>query len=209
LLNIEVGVGRTGRVTPYSVMNPVFVSGSTVSMATLHNQSEVKRKDVLIGDTVIIRKAGEIIPEVLGPVLDKRDGSEVEWTFPEDRPSWGTHVARRNGRDADWRSPNTRTCPAQLSARLEYLAGRGGFDNEALGQKGAIDLIERGVLEDQSELFDLTEDLLKKSAVYTTKAGKVNASGKKLLSNLETARHTDLWRVLVALSIRHVGPTAA
>ena len=209
LLNIEVGVGRTGRVTPYAVMNPVFVSGSTVSMATLHNQSEVKRKGVLIGDTVIIRKAGEIIPEVLGPVLDKRDGSEVEWTFPEDCPSCGTKLAPQKEGDADWRCPNTRTCPAQLSARLEYLAGRGAFDIEALGEKGAIDLIERGVLEDESELFDLTEDLLKKSDVYTTKAGKVNASGKKLLSNLETARHTDLWRVLVALSIRHVGPTDA
>lgn len=209
LLNIEVGVGRTGRVTPYAVMNPVFVSGSTVSMATLHNQSEVKRKGVLIGDTVIIRKAGEIIPEVLGPVLEKRDGSEAEWTFPEDCPSCGTKLAPQKEGDADWRCPNTRTCPAQLSARLEYLAGRGAFDIEALGEKGAIDLIERGVLEDESELFDLTEELLKKSDVYTTKAGNVNASGKKLLSNLETARHTDLWRVLVALSIRHVGPTAA
>ncbi|MDY3128017.1 MAG: NAD-dependent DNA ligase LigA, partial [Corynebacterium sp.] len=209
LLDIQVGVGRTGRVTPYAVMEPVFVSGSTVSMATLHNQSEVKRKGVLIGDTVIIRKAGEIIPEVLGPVTDLRDGSEVEWTFPLECPSCGTTLAPQKEGDADWRCPNTRTCPAQLAARLEYIAGRGAFDIEALGEKGARDLIAQGVIEDESDLFDLTEEKLLASAVYTTKAGKVNASGKKLLKNLETARETDLWRVIVALSIRHVGPTAA
>lgn len=209
LLDIQVGVGRTGRVTPFAIMEPVFVSGSTVSMATLHNQSEVKRKGVLIGDTVTIRKAGEIIPEVLGPVADLRDGSEYEWTFPADCPSCGTTLAPQKEGDADWRCPNRRTCPAQLSARIEYLAGRGAFDIEALGEKGARDLIEQGVVEDESDLFDLTEEKLLASAVYTTKAGNLNASGKKLLANLETARHTDLWRVIVALSIRHVGPTAA
>ena len=209
LLNIEVGVGRTGRVTPFAIMEPVFVSGSTVSMATLHNQSEVKRKGVLIGDTVTIRKAGEIIPEVLGPVAELRDGSETEWEFPENCPSCGTKLAPQKEGDADWRCPNQRTCPAQLAARLEYLAGRGAFDIEALGEKGARDLIERGVLEDESDLFDLDEEKLLGSDVYTTKAGKLNASGKKFLANLETARHTDLWRVIRALSIRHVGPTAA
>lgn len=209
LLGIEVGVGRTGRVTPYAVMEPVFVSGSTVSMATLHNQTEVKRKGVLIGDTVVIRKAGEIIPEVLGPVVEKRDGTEREWVFPENCPACGTTLAPQKEGDADWRCPNTQTCPAQLSARLEYQAGRGAFDIEALGEKGAIDLIENKVLVDESDLFDLTEQDLEKSVVYTTKAGKVNASGKKLLKNLEQAKKVDLWRVIVALSIRHVGPTAA
>lgn len=209
LLDIQVGVGRTGRVTPFAVMEPVFVAGSTVSMATLHNPSEVKRKGVLIGDTVVIRKAGEIIPEVLGPVVEKRDGSEFEWQFPETCPECGATLAPSREGDADWRCPNTQSCPGQLGARLTYLAGRGAFDIEALGEKGAHDLIRSGVLVDESGLFDLTEAELEKTSVYTTKAGKVNASGKKLLKNLAESKNTDLWRVIVALSIRHVGPTAA
>ncbi|SDL67170.1 DNA ligase (NAD+) [Corynebacterium mycetoides] len=209
LLDIEVSVGRTGRATPFAVLEPVFVSGSTVSLATLHNQHEVKRKGVLIGDTVVIRKAGEIIPEVLGPVADLRDGSEREFIYPKDCPACGTELAPAKEGDADWRCPNTRSCPAQLSQRLKYLASRGAFDIEALGEKGAIDLIDSGVLVDEGDLFDLTEEDLKKSSAYTTKAGNVNAAGKKLLANLDTARERELWRVLVALSIRHVGPTAA
>ena len=209
LLDIEVSVGRTGRATPFAVLEPVFVSGSTVSMATLHNQHEVKRKGVMIGDTVVVRKAGEIIPEVLGPVADLRDGTEREFVYPENCPACGTKLAPAKEGDADWRCPNTRSCPAQLATRLEYIASRGAFDIEALGEKGAVDLIASGVLEDEAKLFDLTEDDLKKSSVYTRKDGEVNASGKKLLANLETARHADLWRVIVALSIRHVGPTAA
>ncbi|MDO5511875.1 NAD-dependent DNA ligase LigA [Corynebacterium sp.] len=209
LIDIQVGVGRTGRVTPFAIMEPVFVAGSTVSMATLHNQTEVARKGVLIGDTVVIRKAGEIIPEVLGPVVEKRDGSEREFLFPTLCPSCGTRLAPQKEGDADWRCPNSRSCPAQLSSRLTYLAGRGAFDIEALGEKGAQDLIRTGILTDESGLFDLTEADLEASRVYTTTAGTVNASGRKLLENLATARDTDLWRVIVALSIRHVGPTAA
>ena len=178
-------------------------------MATLHNQHEVKRKGVMIGDTVVVRKAGEIIPEVLGPVADLRDGTEREFVYPENCPACGTKLAPAKEGDADWRCPNTRSCPAQLSARLEYIASRGAFDIEALGEKGAQDLIASGVLEDEAKLFDLTEDDLKKSSAYTRKDGQVNASGKKLLANLETAKEADLWRVIVALSIRHVGPTAA
>ena len=209
LLDIHVGVGRTGRVTPFAIMEPVFVSGSTVSMATLHNQTEVQRKGVLIGDTVVIRKAGEIIPEVLGPVVEKRDGTEREYVFPTLCPSCGTRLAPQKEGDADWRCPNTRFCPAQLSARLTYIAGRGAFDIEALGEKGAEDLIRTGILEDESSLFDLDREKLTRSKVYTTNTGKVNATGEKLLEHLATARDTDLWRVLVALSIRHVGPSAA
>ncbi|GAB2507030.1 DNA ligase [Corynebacterium atrinae] len=209
LLDIQVGVGRTGRVTPFAIMEPVFVAGSTVSMATLHNQTEVIRKGVLIGDTVVIRKAGEIIPEVLGPVVEKRDGTEREFIFPTLCPSCGTRLAPQKEGDADWRCPNTRSCPAQLSARLTYLAGRGAFDIEALGEKGAQDLIRTGILEDEAGLFDLTSTDLESSKVYTTNAGKVNASGRKLLANLESAKKADLWRVIVALSIRHVGPSAA
>lgn len=209
LIDVQCGVGRTGRVTPFAIMEPVFVAGSTVSMATLHNQTEVKRKGVLIGDTVVIRKAGEIIPEVLGPVVEKRDGTEREFVFPKDCPSCGATLAPAKEEDADWRCPNTQSCPAQLSARLTYLAGRGGFDIEALGEKAAEDLIASGVLVDEAKLFDLTEEDLLKTNVYTTKAGKLSATGRKLLKNLETAKRTDLWRVIVSLSIRHVGPTAA
>ncbi|MHA2788757.1 NAD-dependent DNA ligase LigA [Corynebacterium sp. S7] len=209
LLDIQVGVGRTGRVTPFAVMEPVFVSGSTVSMATLHNQEEVKRKGVLIGDTVVLRKAGEIIPEVLGPVADLRDGTEREFIFPTQCPSCGTTLAPQKEGDVDWRCPNTRSCPAQLSSRLSYLSGRGAFDIEALGEKGAQDLIRSGVLIDEGALFDLTDEDLAKTSVYTNNAGEVNASGEKLLKNLATAKEVDLWRVIVALSIRHVGPTAA
>ena len=209
LNDIAVSVGRTGRATPFAVLEPVFVSGSTVSMATLHNQHEVKRKGVMIGDTVVVRKAGEIIPEVLGPVADLRDGTEREFVYPENCPACGTKLAPAKEGDADWRCPNTRSCPAQLSARLEYIASRGAFDIEALGEKGAADLIASGVLEDEACLFDLTEDDLKKSSAYTRKDGQVNAAGKKLLANLDTAKNAELWRVIVALSIRHVGPTAA
>ena len=209
LNDIAVSVGRTGRATPFAVLEPVFVSGSTVSMATLHNQHEVKRKGVMIGDTVVVRKAGEIIPEVLGPVADLRDGTEREFVYPELCPVCGTKLAPAKEGDADWRCPNTRSCPAQLSARLEYIASRGVFDIEALGEKGAQDLIASGVLEDEACLFDLTEDDLKQSSAYTRKDGQVNAAGTKLLANLENARHADLWRVITALSIRHVGPTAA
>ena len=209
LLDIEVSVGRTGRVTPYAVMEPVFVSGTTVAMATLHNPTEVRRKGVLIGDTVVVRKAGEIIPEVLGPVADLRTGEEREFVFPTQCPSCGATLAPAKEGDADWRCPNTRSCPAQLAQRLKYLASRGAFDIEALGEKGAQDMIDTGVIQDEGDLFDLTEEDLKKSQVYTTKKGTVNASGRKLLENLATAKHADFWRVLVALSIRHVGPTAA
>ena len=209
LIDIKVSVGRTGRVTPFAMMEPVFVAGSTVSMATLHNQSEVKRKGVLIGDTVVVRKAGEVIPEVLGPVMELRDGTEREFVFPEHCPECGSTLAPTKAEDVDWRCPNTRSCPGQLSQRLTYIAGRGAFDIEALGEKGAQDLIRTGILIDEAGLFDLTEEDLLKSDVYTTKAGAVNASGRKLLANLEQRKNTDLWRVLVALSIRHVGPTAA
>ncbi|AIG64274.1 DNA ligase [Corynebacterium atypicum] len=209
LEDIRVGVGRTGRITPFAVMTPVHVAGSTVAMATLHNQSEVKRKGVLIGDTVIIRKAGEVIPEVLGAVTEQRDGTEREFIFPTLCPACGTRLAPQKEDDADWRCPNTRYCPAQLATRLTYLAGRGAFDIEALGERGAEDLIKSGIIADESGLFELSEEDLSASQVYTTASGKVGAQGKKLIDNLAQAKGRQLWRVLVALSIRHVGPTAA
>ncbi len=224
LLDIRVSVGRTGRVTPFAYMEPVQVAGSTVSLATLHNQTEVTRKGVLIGDTVVIRKAGDVIPEVLGPVVERRDGTEREFVFPERCPECDTVLAPAREGDADWRCPNHRDCPAQLRERLFYLASRSAMDIEALGYEGASDLLTSGVLENEAGLFDLTESDLLRTDLYTRvdKATKtqiaegaepertvLTENGRKLLANLDTAKDRPLWRVLVALSIRHVGPTAA
>ncbi|OBB35022.1 DNA ligase (NAD(+)) LigA [Mycobacterium sp. 852002-51961_SCH5331710] len=209
LLDIKVNVGRTGRVTPFAWMEPVKVAGSTVSQATLHNASEVKRKGVLIGDTVVIRKAGDVIPEVLGPVVDLRDGSEREFVMPTHCPECGTKLAPAKEGDADIRCPNTRSCPAQLRERVFHVAGRGAFDIEGLGYEAGTALLQAGVIADEGDLFTLTEDDLLRTDLFTTKNGQLSANGKRLLANLDKAKSQPLWRVLVALSIRHVGPTAA
>ncbi len=209
LLDIRVGVGRTGRVTPFAHMVPVPVAGSTVSRATLHNASEVKRKGVLIGDTVTIRKAGDVIPEVLGPVVDLRDGSEIEFEMPTRCPACDTELQHEKEGDADIRCPNSRSCPAQLRERLFALAGRGAFDIEALGYEGASALYSSQVMVDEGDLFALTADDLAKVSLYVTKDGELSANGRALLANLHNAKKAPLWRVLVALSIRHIGPSAA
>ncbi|MBY6434846.1 NAD-dependent DNA ligase LigA [Rhodococcus kroppenstedtii] len=209
LLDIRVNVGRTGRVTPFAFMEPVLVAGSTVSLATLHNASEVKRKGVLIGDTVVIRKAGEVIPEVLGPVVDTRTGDEREFVMPTHCPECGTELAPSKEGDADIRCPNSRSCPAQLRERVFHVAGRGAFDIEVLGYEAATALLAAGVIEDEGDLFDLTEESLTSTDLFRTKAGALSANGRRLLDNLGRAKDQPLWRVLVGLSIRHVGPTAA
>ncbi len=209
LLDIRVNVGRTGRVTPFAYMEPVKIAGSTVGLATLHNGSEVKRKGVLIGDTVVIRKAGDVIPEVLGPVVDLRDGSEREFHMPTHCPECGTKLAPAKEGDADIRCPNSRTCPAQLRERVFHVAGRGAFDIEGLGYEAATALLQAGAIGDEGDLFDLTAEDLLRTELFTTKAGELSANGKRLLANLGKAKSQPLWRVLVALSIRHVGPTAA
>ncbi len=209
LLDIRVSVGRTGRVTPFAYMTPVKVAGSTVSLATLHNASEVKRKGVLIGDTVVIRKAGDVIPEVLGPVADLRNGSEREFVMPTTCPECGTVLAHEKEGDADIRCPNSRSCPAQLRERVFHVAGRGAFDIEALGYEAAIALLSAGVIEDEGDLFSLTAEDLLRTDLFKTKNGSLSANGSRLLENLDKAKQQQLWRVLVALSIRHVGPTAA
>ena len=209
LLDIRVNVGRTGRVTPFAFMTPVKVAGSTVGLATLHNAAEVRRKGVLIGDTVVIRKAGDVIPEVLGPIVDLRDGSEREFVMPTNCPECGTQLAPAKEGDADIRCPNARSCPAQLRERVFHVAGRGAFDVEALGYEAAIALLQAGVIADEGDLFSLTEDDLLRTELFRTKAGDLSANGKRLLANLDKAKSAPLWRVLVALSIRHVGPTAA
>ena len=209
LLDIQVNVGRTGRVTPFGVMEPVRVSGSTVEMATLHNANEVKRKGVLIGDTVVLRKAGDVIPEIVGPVADLRDGSEREFVMPTHCPECGTELAPEKEGDVDIRCPNSRSCPAQLRERLFHLASRAALDIEVLGYRAAMALLDAKLVTDEGDLFALTADELKQSAFFTVQTGALSANAVKLLDNLEQAKSRPLWRILVALSIRHVGPTAA
>jgi DNA ligase (NAD+) len=220
LLDILTNTGRTGRVTPYAVMEPVKVSGSTVENATLHNAQEVVRKGVLIGDTVVLRKAGDVIPEVVGPVVDLRDGTEREFVMPTECPSCGTPLAPEKESDVDIRCPNARTCRAQLEERLSHLAGRGAFDIEVLGWKGAGALLDSAAVTDEGDIFGLTAGDLLGIPMFTRAATKteiengagervLSANGERLLANLESVKSQPLWRVLVGLSIRHVGPTAA
>jgi DNA ligase (NAD+) len=209
LLDIRVNVGRTGRVTPFAYMEPVKVAGSTVQLATLHNASEVKRKGVLIGDTVVIRKAGDVIPEVLGPVVAARDGSEREFVMPTHCPECGSELRPEKEGDADIRCPNARSCPAQLRERVFHVAGRGAFDIEVLGYEAAVALLQSRLLQDEGDVFFLDAEQLQTSSFFTKKDGTLSANGAKLLANLQSRKDVPLWRVLVALSIRHVGPTAA
>ncbi len=287
LLDIRVNVGRTGRVTPYGVMEPVLVAGSTVAMATLHNANEVRRKGVLIGDTVVLRKAGDVIPEIVAPVVDLRDGSEREFVMPAECPSCGTALAPAKESDVDLRCPNTQHCPAQLWARVEFIGSRGALDIEALGEESALALtnpdarrdaalaalaaghavetengtvrlpegsplppeeelvalglppVQQPALTSEAELFDLTAEDLRDVWVWQPKTVRGKETGdwrcvrafwtkeqrradgtvrvptkptktlETMLAELEKAKSQPLWRVLVALSIRHVGPTAA
>ena len=209
LLDIPVNVGRTGRVTPYAVLEPVFVSGVTITNATLHNAQEVERKGVLIGDTVVVRRAGDVIPEIVGPVVDKRDGTERPFVMPTRCPECGSTLAPAKEGDVDIRCPNNRSCKAQLRERVFHLAGRGAFDIEMLGYKAAMALLDDKVITDEGDLFGLDEDQLRRSAFFVNKDGSLGSNALRLLANLAEAKEQPLWRVLVGLSIRHVGPTAA
>ena len=215
LLDIRVNVGRTGRVTPYGVMEPTKVSGSTVENATLHNAHEVKRKDVRPGDTVILRKAGDVIPEILGPVLALRPEGLAEWVMPTECPSCGTTLAYEKEGDKDLRCPNHESCPGQVTERIFHVAGRGAFDIEGMGYEAALALLDAGVILNEGDVFDLDEAKLLTTDLFTRAPKKgedgrqLNANGERLLANLGDRKNVPLWRVLVALSIRHVGPTAA
>ena len=237
LVDIRVSVGRTGRATPYAVVEPVKVAGSVVEFATLHNQDVVKAKGVLIGDTVVLRKAGDVIPEILGPVVELRNGSERAFVMPDKCPDCNSPLAPSSEGDVDLRCQNSKGCPAQLRERVAYLGSRGVLDIEALGYVAACALTQpldnqTPPLKSEADLFDLTiEDLLPiKAAVLDQDTGlpKLDSDGKakivdffkkkdgtpaevaiKLLKNLEDAKTKPLWRILVALSIRHVGPVAA
>ena len=209
LNDIMVNVGRTGRATPFAVLEPVHVGGVMVGMSTLHNASEIRRKGLLIGDTVVVRRAGDVIPEVVGPVAALRDGSEREFVMPSACPACGTPLRPAKEGDVDLRCPNARSCPSQLRERIFAVAGRGGFDIEGLGFEAADALLTDGVVEDEGDVFLLDEDALLRSAFFRKKDGTLSANAAKLLANLEVAKTRPLWRVIVSLSIRHVGPTAA
>ena len=215
LLDIQVNVGRTGRVTPFALMQPVRVAGSTVSNATLHNLSEIERKGVLIGDMVYLRKAGDVIPEIIGPVIEIRDGKEKKFKMPKRCPQCNSEIVQEKSGDVDLRCPNTQSCPAQLRERLFHIGTRGALDIEGLGYRSAQSLLDENIISNESELFNLTAKDLIKSEYFTragTKTEPARVLGKnaeELLAQLEVAKSKPLWRILVALSIRHVGPTAA
>ncbi|MDO5535147.1 MAG: NAD-dependent DNA ligase LigA [Propionibacteriaceae bacterium] len=209
LLRIEVNTGRTGRVTPYGVMEPVVVAGSTVEMATLHNAHEVARKDVRPGDTVILRKAGDVIPEILGPVLALRPEGLPAWVMPTHCPSCGTALAEQKEGDKDLRCPNARSCPNQLRERVFFVASRTALDIENLGWQAADALLTGGLIEDEGDLFSLTADDLEKVGFFRTKAGVLNANAHKLLANLEGAKTRPWTKFLIALSIRHISKGVA
>ncbi|MFF2203678.1 NAD-dependent DNA ligase LigA [Streptomyces sp. NPDC058145] len=238
LIDIKVGVGRTGRVTPYAQVEPVTVAGSEVEFATLHNQEVVKAKGVLIGDTVVLRKAGDVIPEILGPVADLRDGGEREFVMPGECPECGTPLRPMKEGDIDLRCPNARTCPAQLRGRVSYLAGRECLDIEHFGDVAAAALTQPlepadPPLVDEGDLFDLTVEKLlpirayvldqdsglpkrdpktgedKVVAVFANQKGEPKKNTLTLLENIEAAKSRPLARFLNGLSIRHVGPVAA
>lgn len=238
LINIRVGVGRTGRVTPYAQVEPVTVAGSEVEFATLHNQDVVKAKGVLIGDTVVLRKAGDVIPEILGPVTDLRDGSEREFVMPAECPECGTPLRPMKEGDIDLRCPNARTCPAQLRERLFYLAGRKALDIEHFGYVAAAALTKplepaEPPLVDEGDLFDLTIERLlpikayvldqdsglpkrdpktgeeKIATVFANQQGEPKKNAIAMLDTIAAAKERPLARILTGLSIRHVGPVAA
>lgn len=237
LIDIRVSVGRTGRATPYAVVEPVKVAGSVVEFATLHNQDVVKAKGVLIGDTIVLRKAGDVIPEILGPVVELRTGKEKAFVMPKNCPDCGSPLAPASEGDVDLRCTNTKNCPAQLRERIAYIGSRGVLDVEALGYVAAVALTQPlepadAPIKSEADLFDLTlEQLLPiRAHVLDADTGlpKLDESGEpkvvdffrkkdgtpaevalKLLRNLEEAKSRPLWRLLVALSIRHVGPVAA
>ncbi|MDX6352105.1 MAG: ligase [Streptomyces sp.] len=238
LVDIRVGVGRTGRVTPYAVVEPVKVAGSEVEFATLHNQDVVKAKGVLIGDTVVLRKAGDVIPEILGPVVDLRDGSEREFVMPAECPECGSELRPMKEGDIDLRCPNARSCPAQLRERLFYLGGRRCLDIENFGYVAAAALTKplepaEPPLRDEGDLFDLkVEDLIpirayvldqdtglpkrdpetgepKIATVFANQKGEPKKNTLAMLDNIQAAKQRPLARIITGLSIRHVGPVAA
>ncbi|MBM3742801.1 MAG: NAD-dependent DNA ligase LigA [Actinobacteria bacterium] len=209
LIDIRVSVGRTGRITPFGFMEPIKVAGSTVTNATLHNVEEVERKRVLIGDIVILRKAGDVIPEILGPVVERRTGKEKKFVMPTNCPDCGSKLKAISEGDVDIRCPNSQNCPAQLRERIYYIGSRAALDIDVLGYEAAQALLGAELIVDEGDLFDLSAKKLLNCEFFRKKDGTAASNAEKLIQALEDAKKRPLWRVLVALSIRHVGPTAA
>jgi DNA ligase (NAD+) len=209
LIDIRVSVGRTGRVTPFAFMEPVKVAGSTITNATLHNSQEIIRKGILIGDTVLIRKAGDVIPEVLAPLIEKRDGSERAFKMPTKCPDCGSKLRAMSEGDVDIRCPNSQSCPAQVIERLFYIGSRSALDIDVLGYEAANALLSDKLVVDEGDLFALTLKDLSKSEFFIKKDGSRSVIADRFIAGLDLAKTRPLWRVLVALSIRHVGPTSA
>ncbi|MGZ4152785.1 MAG: NAD-dependent DNA ligase LigA, partial [Actinomycetota bacterium] len=202
LRKIDVHVGRTGKVTPFAWLEPVYVGGVTVTTATLHNEDEVRRKDVRNGDTVIVRRAGDVIPEVVGPVLAKRKKSARKWKMPATCPACGTPLVRPEG-EADYRCPNKRGCPMQQEEWLFAFASRGAMDIEGLGYKTGMLLRDRDLIADPGDIYALTAEQLAELPGFQSK------SIGNLLSSIEASKDRPIWRLLVALNIRHVGEHVA
>jgi DNA ligase (NAD+) len=202
LRQIAVNTGRTGIVTPFAILEPVFVGGVTVGRATLHNEDEVRRKDVRQGDTVIIRRAGDVIPEVVGPVVEKRPKGSKPWRFPKRCPSCGTALARKQG-EAYWRCPNKRGCPAQSIEWLFHFASRGAMDIEHLGYKTGITLLDRGWVQDPADVYSIAREQLARLPGFKER------SISNLLTAIDGSKDRPIWRLLVALNIPHVGGTVA
>jgi DNA ligase (NAD+) len=198
LRKIDVHTGRTGKVTPFAVLEPVFVGGVTITYATLHNQDEVRRKDVRAGDTVIVRRAGDVIPEIVGPVISKRPKRARNWKMPAACNACGTQLVRREG-EADYRCPNKRGCPSQGLEWLFHFAGRGAMDIEHLGYMTVMRLLEKGLIEDPADIYALDAEKLGQLPGFKDKAIA------NLLEQVETSKDRPLWRLLVGLNIRHVG----
>jgi DNA ligase (NAD+) len=209
LLDIRVSVGRTGRVTPFAFMEPVKVAGSTITNATLHNAQEIIRKGVLIGDTILIRKAGDVIPEVLAPIIEKRDGTERLFVMPSKCPDCGSKLKAMSEGDVDIRCPNSQSCPTQVIERLFYIGSRSALDIDVLGYEAATALLADKLVIDEGDLFKLTLKDLSKSQFFLKKDGTPSVIADRFIAGLKLAKSRPLWRVLVALSIRHVGPTSA
>lgn len=201
LRSIMVSIGRTGRATPFAYMEPVFVGGSTVSLATLHNEDQVAAKDVRPGDTVIVRKAGDVIPEVIGPVLAERPADSKPWAFPTSCPSCGSKLERNEG-DANTYCRN-RACRDRVIQSICHFVGRGALDIEGLGERTVVTLYERGLVTDPADLFGLTIDHL------IGLEGFAEKSAHSLLAEIDAARDVPLARLLIGLGIEHLGPTAS
>jgi DNA ligase (NAD+) len=202
LKSIEVHTGRTGKITPFAVLEPVFVGGVTITNATLHNEDETRRKDVRKGDTVIVRRAGDVIPEIVGPVLAKRPKNARKWKMPKNCPSCGTPLVRLEG-EADWRCPNKAGCPDQSVEWLFHFAGRGAMDIEGLGYKTGIALLNKGFIKDPADIYRVTDEQMAELEGFAAR------SIENLRRAIEASKDRPLWRLLAGLNIRHVGSHVA